>query len=209
MDRNRNSVMMVGRKPMTLPTPPQMPSVTSELTVGLTSAAASASPMSPMTKSIPVCSQSDSHAPSQLNVMRNTNPMMRMKHGMAVKRPVRMRSAATLRACSRLSCGRVTVCAQSRSMNENRMLASAASRSSPPSVSSASMKSSRACASRSGTLSARSMSGSPSTIFVAAKRRGSCAFLAYGSSRCMNACTQRCTSPSGSPACSPLGQKSM
>ena len=132
MERNKNNVTMTGKNPSTLPTPPQMPSVTSELTIGLTSAAVSASPMAPITKSMPVCSQSDSQAPSQLNVMRNTNPMMRIKHGMAVKRPVRMRSAATLRACSRLSCGRTMVRAQRRSMNENRMFASAASRSSPP-----------------------------------------------------------------------------
>lgn len=44
MDRNKNNVTMTGRNPSTLPTPPQMPSVTSELTIGLTSAAVSASP---------------------------------------------------------------------------------------------------------------------------------------------------------------------
>lgn len=34
MERNKNSVTMTGKNPSTLPTPPQMPSVTSELTIG-------------------------------------------------------------------------------------------------------------------------------------------------------------------------------
>ena len=45
-------------------------------------------------------------------VSQKTSAMMAMKAGMAVKRPVRMRSMAAERACSRLSLGLTTVLLQ-------------------------------------------------------------------------------------------------
>ena len=93
---------MVGRKPTTLPTPLNTPSMTSDCSTSFTCAAASAFATTSVSQPMPASSSSDSHAPTTLNVSQNTSAMMATNAGMAVNVPVSSLSSAMLRACSRL-----------------------------------------------------------------------------------------------------------
>ena len=135
MERKKNRVTMTGRKLNTLPTPFAIPSITSECTTGLTFMTVSPASIQDMTPSTSIVIPSDKNAPIPLNVMKKTNPIMPIKHGIAVYLPVRIRSRFVLLLCSTLSCGRMTVLAQRSSRKEKRILASAASLSNPDSLS--------------------------------------------------------------------------
>ena len=198
MERHKNSTAIVGRKLSTLPTPAHTPSTTSEHTAGLTLAAARPAPMASVARPTRNPMPSESHAPGPANVRANTAAMSAKKQGMPVKRPVRMRSAATLRRCERLSCGRTTVASHTRPRNENRMSARAASRSSPDSRSMTPTSWSMAASCSGGRSSASRTGASPSMSFVAAKRTGSPAARACDSTTCMVAWTHSCTAPARS-----------
>ena len=135
IDRKKNSTMMMGTKLSTEPTPPKMPSTTSERTGSLTSQRTKASSTTPPSQSMPAASKSCSHRPMTSNVSQKTSAMMAMKAGMAVHLPVRVRSILRLRRYSLLSLGLDTVCAHRRPMKEKRMSAMAAWRSRPRSSS--------------------------------------------------------------------------
>ena len=169
---------MTGKNDKTLPTPAHTPSTTSEHTVGFTCAPSRPAAMPSVAASTRNDMPSDSQAPGPTNVSVKMSAMSAKKHGMPVKRPVRTLSAARLRLCSRLSCGRTTVRAQRSSRKEKRMSARAASRSSPESRSMASMSWPIAARLSAGIARAASTGASPSMSLVAAKRVGSPAFLA-------------------------------
>ena len=200
---------MVGKKPITAPTPAPTPSTSSDCATGLRSHASQPAASASRAASTPVLTRSESAAPTKLNVSTNTAAMMAKKHGIPVKRPVRSLSTETLRLCSRLSCGRTTVLSHRFARKAKRMLASAASASMPASASMAAVSSRTDETADSGRSSLRAISSSPSTIFVAAKRAGTDACSAYGSMMCAVAWMQRCTAPSGSCSCALAGQKSM
>ena len=84
MDRKKNSVTMVGRKPMTAPTPAPMPSTSSPCATGLSPHASQPAASASRHTSTPVLTRSDSAAPMKLNVSTNTPAMMAKKHGMPV-----------------------------------------------------------------------------------------------------------------------------
>ena len=163
-----NSVTMIGRNEMTVPTPVITPSMTSEWITGFTSAAVSAASMAPEAASTPVAMRSERLPPMRSNVSQNTTIMMPTKHGIAVKRPVSTRSMRAERSCSRLSCGFLTQRAQMDSMNEKRMSARAARRSEPDSSSIWEMMCSTASSSFFSRPSALMTSSSPSMSLVAA-----------------------------------------
>ena len=75
---------MVGRKPMTVPTPCSTPSMRSACMTGLTPAAVSPASMASVTPLTSSSMSEVSHAPMPLNVMRKMNAMMPRKIGMAV-----------------------------------------------------------------------------------------------------------------------------
>ena len=117
---------MMGMKLSTEPTPPKIPSTTSERTGSLTpprtKAASTRAPSPSMQASRRFCSQ----RPMTSKVSQKISAMMARKAGMAVHLPVRVRSIFRLRLYSLLSCGLETVCAHRRPMNEKRMSAMAA-----------------------------------------------------------------------------------
>lgn len=122
--------------------------------------------------STPSLTKSESVPPIGPKVIAKTKAMMAKKQGMPVKRPVRSLSTATLRLCSLLSWGRTTVLLHRSERNEKRIFAKAASLSIPASFSMEVMSSSMEDRALSGRLSFCLISSSPSTILVAANRRG-------------------------------------
>ena len=183
-----------------LPTPAKTPSITSDCTTGFTPAAASAAATASVTHATPSSMRPCSQAPSQPKVIQNTSPMMSRNAGNAVKRPVRMRSMATERLCSRLSRGLTTQVRHTAPMNAKRMSASAEKRSVPDSSSICEMMCSSASSSLASSPRAPRTSSSPSTSLVAAKRGGIPACLAWSSTRCMTAWMQRCSAPLSGPS---------
>ncbi|VWM25248.1 Uncharacterised protein [Collinsella intestinalis] len=155
-----------------LPTPAKMPSITSERTTGLTPIETRPSETIAVTCATPTSIRPLSHAPTEPNDSQKTSAMMRRNAGNAVYRPVRMRSIATERLCSRLSRGLTTHARQTPPMKPKRMSASAERRSLPDSPSIWLMTCSRASSSFSSRPSASRTSASPSTSLVAAKRGG-------------------------------------
>ena len=187
MDRKKNNVTMVGRKLSTLPTPPQIPSITRERTTGLISATTNSLSSNATTASTPMVIKSESSAPIKLNVIVNINAIIPIKHGIAVYLPVKIRSIAILRLCSLLSRGRTTVFSHRDSINENRISANAASRSSPVSFSITDTRCSNAVCFSRVRHSFSAIRWSCSTSFVAAKRRGSPFSFASNSRVCIAA----------------------
>ena len=102
-ERKKKSTTMIGMKLSTLPTPVKMPSTMSDCIASLTPDDASAVFTTSVNASIPSASQSWSAAPITLNVSQKTSAMIRMKAGIAVYFPVRIRSIRRLLTCSRLS----------------------------------------------------------------------------------------------------------
>ena len=172
IERKKNSITMIGRKLSTEPTPPKMPSTTSERTAGLTpqrsSAAATPSPSAPM----PASSHSCSGAPSTSMVSQITSAITIRKIGMAVHFPVRTLSILRLRLYSLLCFGLTTVFSQSLWIKLYRISAMAAARSSPRSASISQIMCSMASLSFWSSLRASSTRLSPSTSLLAAKRTG-------------------------------------
>ena len=84
MDRKKNSVTMVGKKPMTAPTPAPMPSTSSDCATGLSPHASQPAASASRAASTPVLTRSESAAPTKLNVSTNTAAMMAKKHGIPV-----------------------------------------------------------------------------------------------------------------------------
>ena len=84
MDRKKNSVTMVGKKPMTAPTPAPMPSTSSDCATGLSPHASQPAASASRAASTPVLTRSESAAPTTLNVSTNTAAMMAKKHGIPV-----------------------------------------------------------------------------------------------------------------------------
>ena len=101
--------MMIGKKLSTLPMPVKTPSVTSPVRIGLTLALSIAFFVMSVRLEIPASNRFCRLPPIRSKVSQKISPMMRMNIGMAVNLPVRMRSILTLRRCSRLSAGFVTV----------------------------------------------------------------------------------------------------
>ena len=118
-----------------LPTPANTPSITSDWTTGFTPAAASAPAARPVSHETPSSIRPCSHAPREPNETQNTSAMMSRNAGNAVNLPVRMRSIATERLCSRLSRGLTTQARHTSPMNAKRMSAKPESRSFPDSPS--------------------------------------------------------------------------
>ena len=184
MERKKNIVTIVGSRLSTLPTPLQTPSITREWTTGLTCAFPSRASSRAITLSIPIPIRSDSAAPIKLNVITNTSAMIPIKQGMAVYFPVKIRSMAILRLCSLLSWGRTTAFTHKASINENLILARAASRSSPVSISKTDTRFSNMSPFSDEMESFFFIRRSFSTIFVTAKRTGIPFFFASGSNIC-------------------------
>ncbi len=135
MDRKKNNVTIVGRKLSTLPTPLKMPSITSDCSTLFTLPASIAIAAASVKAPIAISKRPESHAPMTLKVSQNTAAIIRTNIGRAVYFPVKIRSIAVLRTCSLLSCGLTTVSLQILLINEKRMSAMAAARSSPRSFS--------------------------------------------------------------------------
>ena len=75
---------MIGRNTRTDPTPPKMPSTTSDWATGFTSRASSPAPTWPASRAMPSSSQSDRRCPITEKVSQNTSAMMPIKAGRAV-----------------------------------------------------------------------------------------------------------------------------
>ena len=108
IERKKNSMTMMGRKLSTDPTPPKIPSTTSERTASLTSHLARAAPTLSDRASMPWSSHSCSGAPRTSIVSHITSAIITRKIGSAVHFPVRMRSILRLRLYSLLSEGFTT-----------------------------------------------------------------------------------------------------
>ena len=166
IDKKKNNTTITGRNDRTLPTPANIPSITSECTTGLIPNAVSPASHTPVNQSIAM---------------------------LVVYIPVRKRSIFTLLACALLSTGFTTVLEQTFSIKLKRISASAASRSLPHSFSISEMICSRSSFSFSSSASWVIISLSPSISFVAANLTGIFAFAAWSSIRCTTACIPRCT----------------
>ena len=174
------------------------PSTMSECRTGLAPAAVRPSSASVTRESTPSATSCCRKAPMTLKVRTNTAPMMSTKSGSAVHLPVSRRSMRRLVSRSRLSRGLTTAAETMRSMNEKRMSAIAAARSSPRSCSIWETMRSTVSSSAWSRPRAEAVSSSPSTNFVAAKRTGTLARSAWSSTRCMIAWRQRWRAPSWS-----------
>ena len=135
MESSRNSTTMIGMNESTEPTPPKMPSITSERTTALVPKETSEALTCVPSVSMPSWRRSERTLPTTENVSQNTSAMIATKTGMAVNLPVRTRSMATERRCSRLSWGLTTYFEQTVSIKEKRMSARAACASEPDSAS--------------------------------------------------------------------------
>ena len=193
IDKKKNNTTITGRNDRTLPTPANIPSITSECTTGLIPNAVSPASHTPVNQSIAMLSRSESPAPITPNVSQKTSAIIPAKAGSAVYFPVRKRSIFTLLACALLSTGFTTVLEQTFSIKLKRISASAASRSLPHSFSISEMICSRSSFSFSSSASWVIISLSPSISFVAANLTGIFAFAAWSSIRCTTACIPRCT----------------
>ena len=183
--RKKNSIMIMGTKLSTLPTPPNMPSFTSDIMAGLISAFSIPATQMPASHWMPPSSQSWSGAPSTSIESHITRHITTRNMGIAVQRPVSMRSMRLERMYSLLFWGLTTVCAQRRSMNENRISAMAAARSMPRSSSICRMICSIISFSFWVSFRALSTCESPSTSLPAAKRAGMPARSVWSSTRCI------------------------
>ena len=101
--------MIIGRKLKTLPTPVHIPSVTRDLSTALTPALVNKISRPLTAALIPLSSKSDIHAPKVLKVSTKIEAIIMMKDGIAVYFPVSIRSIFSLRICSLLILGLITV----------------------------------------------------------------------------------------------------
>ena len=172
IDRKKNSITIIGRKLNTLPTPANTPSIISPCRSSLTPTFVRKASAACVTASTPFSRSPCKKAPITLNVSQNTSPIIRINIGIAVYLPVSMRSILRLRICSLLSCGFITVFLHMLDINEKRISAIAALRSSPRSFSSCITMCSSVSCSFSSSSSCSSISLSPSISLLAAKRSG-------------------------------------
>ncbi len=115
-ERKKNITTTIGRKLNTLPTPSKIPSIIRLCITSFTPALLSPASVSFVRISMP-CSRSHCNpAPITLNVRKNTSPMMRIKIGIAVNLPVRIRSIFSDLVRSLDSLGLITACLQSDMM---------------------------------------------------------------------------------------------
>ena len=138
-DKKKNRTTMIGIKLSTLPTPPNMPSITNECSTGFTSNAVSQPSTKDVKPSIAPSSSPCNHAPITLNVSQKIIAIMPTNAGIAVYLPVRILSILWLLSCSLLSLGLTTVVSHSFLINANLMSAMAAALSRPLSSSICSM----------------------------------------------------------------------
>ena len=103
IDRKKNSMTIIGRKLSTEPTPPNIPSTTSERTAPLTFHLSNAAPTLSDSAPMPASSHSCRGAPSTSIVSHITKAMITRKIGSAVHFPVRIWSILRLRLYSLLS----------------------------------------------------------------------------------------------------------
>ena len=89
MERKKNRVTMVGKNPITAPTPAPTPSTKSDSATGLSPHASNPSASASRAMSTPALTRSERVPPIGPKVMANTKAMMAKKQGMPVRRPVR------------------------------------------------------------------------------------------------------------------------